>query len=810
MGMRDFGLKEKPVSTWLPYNYHQTPEIVSLQNGSYVASFQLAGRAHESESDITRANWIRELNHAVCSLGDERVSLWSHVIRRRVREYPQAHYTSWFCRNLDDKYRATFDKYSLMVNDLYLSVVFNPSGDPALNILSKAEPMSLSDRLQRRARAIQDMEEINRGLQTAFSAYGARPLKTYDHNGYGFTEVGELYAYLINGEWRRIPVLRNRLGAYLARSRPLFDEYGELAELRSTSGSKLFGMVEITDYDDSTEPGHLNGLLHSNFEFVMTNSFSIRSNRGALAFLARHGQQLRDAQDAATSQIEALGIARDHLASGKIKMGEHHAVIRIMGETPEIVRDNLTVASGILSESAIESAAVDTKAIEAAFWSQLPGNGQWRPRPCPITSENFLSFSSFHNYMSGKADGNPWGAAVSMFKTDSGTPLYFSWQASPVGQDYRGKRVAGNTAVIGKTGTGKTAWLCFAMAQSQKFPAKVAVFDLNNGMELAIRAMHGRYLPLEVGVPSGWNPLHMAPTARNLAIIRRLVVRAVTSEECAVTHRDMAQINQAIKTVMFEVPREHRRFGRLLESLPDPTVDDLDGRPTVHARLAKWCNDGENAWLFDNPVDELDLSRHQIFGFDLTELIASPELLDTAMQYLLHRTESLIDGSPFMYVADEFWRTLDVPALRSLARNKVKTIRKQNGIFVYATQEPGDAINSPIGPTLIQGCATFVFLPNPDADRKDYVEGFKCTEAEFEIIRQLGEKSRKFLLKQGGTSTVADFSLVGFDDEMEILSGTPDTAVIAREIIAKVGDDPEVWVPQFLDQVRGNLIRSHA
>ncbi|MDR2031364.1 MAG: hypothetical protein LBP86_03700 [Azoarcus sp.] len=44
--------------------------------------------------------------------------------------------------------------------------------------------------------------------------------------------------------------------------------------------------------------------------------------------------------------------------------------------------------------------------------------------------------------------------------------------------------------------------------------------------------------------------------------------------------------------------------------------------------------------------------------------------------------------------------------------------------------------------------ATRIFLPNPEADRDDYVNGFKLTEREFQIVKELGEKSRQFLIKR--------------------------------------------------------------
>ena len=71
------------------------------------------------------------------------------------------------------------------------------------------------------------------------------------------------------------------------------------------------------------------------------------------------------------------------------------------------------------------------------------------------------------------------------------------------------------------------------------------------------------------------------------------------------------------------------------------------------------------------------------------------------------------------------------------------------------------------------------------------------TEREFEIVKGLGEKSRMFLIKQGQNSVVAELNLRGFDDELAVLSGNTATSLLAERLVAELGDDPAVWLPEF-------------
>ena len=64
-------------------------------------------------------------------------------------------------------------------------------------------------------------------------------------------------------------------------------------------------------------------------------------------------------------------------------------------------------------------------------------------------------------------------------------------------------------------------------------------------------------------------------------------------------------------------------------------------------------------------------------------------------------------------------------------------------------------------------------------------------------MKGLGEKSRMFLIKQGQNSVLAELNLRGFDDELAVLSGNTATSLLAEKLVAELGDDPAVWLPEF-------------
>jgi type IV secretion system protein VirB4 len=164
---------------------------------------------------------------------------------------------------------------------------------------------------------------------------------------------------------------------------------------------------------------------------------------------------------------------------------------------------------------------------------------------------------------------------------------------------------------------------------------------------------------------------------------------------------------------------------------------------------------------------------------------------------------TLLDGRRFVCWADEFARLLDDNAFEQFAKDGLKVWRKLNGVFCCATQSPSDAIRSGIARTIIEQTATKVFFPNPDADEREYREGFGLSEREFLLIKErLEPGSRKFLVKQSHCSVVCGLDLKGFDSELAVISGRIREVGRMHEAISAAGRAPAQWLPVFLRSLR--------
>lgn len=793
---------EEGASAFIPYISHVTRNAVKLASGDYVQVIRMQGAAHES-ADVEDINsWHDQLNGFMRNIASPQVAIWTHVVRREYGEYPAGEFKSEFCRKFNEKYREHMSGQKMRINELYISLIYRPTPMKAAKLLDLFGKKTAKELQEKQADELEAVQELTNTALAALDRYEPELLGCYERKGVMFSEVLEFLAFLVNGEWRPFALPRAEIRDVLTTSRPFFGK-GGLLSLKGPTRTQYASLLTIQEYPALTCPGILNDLLGAPFDLVVSQSFTFLSKPVATGRMRRQQARMVNAGDLAVSQVEAIDDALDDLQSNRWAMGTHHLTVLILGDDQKTLNDSISSAGAVLSEAGIKWAREDS-GIAGAFYAQLPGNFSYRVRPGDITSRNFAGFSSFHNYPIGRIRGNQWGDAVMMFQTTSGAPYYFSFHKGEQGSD--AKRAAkldpnhkdlANTVVIGKSGTGKTVLEMALLAMTQKFsqPEKgkelsCVLFDKDLGASVGMRAMGGRYYPLKNGMPSGFNPFQMEDTPNNRTFLEKLIKQLVKHDALPITPKQDAEISKAVQGVM-EASRPKRRLRSVLEFM-DPTDDN-----GLHMRLSKWCLDGPLAWLFDNAEDTLRMDNCTMVGFDVTEFLDNEVTRTPTILYLFHRIESLIDGRRIPIFMDEFWKLLNDPAFEDLAQNKLVTIRKQDGFLVMFTQSPKQVLKSPIAYAIIGQTATKIFLPNPEADRDDYVNGFKLTEREYQIIKDLPEKSRQFLIKQGQNSVVAELNLRGFDDELAVLSGNTATSLLAEKLVAELGTDPAVWLPEF-------------
>jgi type IV secretion system protein VirB4 len=772
--------REEGATRHLPYSHHVDERTVATHDGRLMQFIRLRGLLFET-ADTEELNYRADLRDAMLrAIGTSRYAICHHILRRRIDVDLGGEFPDSFSAELDRRWKVRQSAKQLYVNELILTVVRRPLQgkigllDRLRSGPGKASAETLGNDLRQLTSAVD-------GLMSALAGYSPELLRVRSEGADHFSEPLEFLSCLLNGEHRPVRLCHESIASYLPTRRISFGQ--ETIELGPTGHEprRFMGMLSVKDYPGFTTPGMLDDILRLPFEMTVSQSFAFVERKAVLDRMNLAIRRMKSAEDEAVSLRSELSIAKDEVAAGRAAFGEHHTSFAISGDTLAEVDEGIAEVSAALADLGIVAVREEI-ALEPAFWAQFPGNFPYIARRGLVSTGNFASLASLHNFASGRASGNHWGGAVTLLETTSAGPYLFNFHVGDLG----------NFTVIGPSGSGKTVILNFLLAQARKFAPRIIFFDKDRGAELFIRAIGGTYDRLHPELPSGLNPLRLPDTPAN----RQFLMDWLAVLAGGVSAEEAADIRDAVDA-SYAQPVELRQLRYLVDLFRGghrPHSADL------HARLRPWWGEGERAWLFDNETDRTDVDARTV-GFDMTAVLDDPVSRTSAMLYLFHRVEERLDGSPAIIVIDEGWKALDDEVFVRRIKDWEKTIRKRNGIVGFATQNAEDALNSRISGAIIEQAATQIFTPNPKARREDYVGGFGLSDHEYEIVRTLPDSSHAFLVRQGNESAVVRLDLNGEKEILAILSGREKSVRLLDEIRGEVGEDPQVWMPELMERL---------
>ena len=117
----------------IPYSAHVSETLVRTTLGDYVQVMRLGGGSFECADEDQLNSWHERLNVLWRNIASPQVALWTHLIRRRER-VAAGEGGEDFAAALEHKYRDQLSRRRLLVNELYLSLVYRPTAGLATGL----------------------------------------------------------------------------------------------------------------------------------------------------------------------------------------------------------------------------------------------------------------------------------------------------------------------------------------------------------------------------------------------------------------------------------------------------------------------------------------------------------------------------------------------------------------------------------------------------------------------------------------------------------------------------------------------------
>lgn len=778
------GANRKVAEMFPGYRYHLTDRIIYTSDKKMLFTLVIEGMPFESVPDGQLESAFHGVKDFLTGIGKEGdIYLWAQLVKEKISLNDEYHFNNRFLNDFSEKYLLLFTQA-----DFYKTTWYLTFGIPWKDV----------------DEGIEKLNEIADQSLAIFKSFGATVLSV---NSNFVSDTAGYLAFILNKNHSLIPASATPISESISDSE-LYFGYDTLELRGNESETKNFAVnYIIKDFPLYTAPGHWDFLLKLPYEFIITQSFIFEAPAKTLRVIDGQLNKLGSSGDAALAQHEELELGKEVVTSGITLFGSYHCVMTVWGDTPENARK-----AGIKVSSEFVTSGKGFRFIRAAspapfaFFSHMPLSKK-RPLDTRRTVTNLACTFSLHNYSFGKKSGNPPGdgSAIMPMKTVSDGLYYFNTHYTEPHRDMRGKKVAGHAMILGATGTGKTTFEGTAAGFLQRFDPCMFVVDYNQSTHLFVRAYEGQYFTLEQGVYTGLNPWQLtdetdsAHTQELAAFLKEWVkVLACDNQGVPPDDAELAELSYAVDAIL-HIPKNMRRTSVLLEYVT-PGSD-------LAVKLAKWCDDGAYAWATDSPENRFNPFELKKVGFDTTVILEKVNgEIHTACQPILsvlffYKNLMQKAGKLMLSIIEEFWMPANFPLTQAMIMGSLKAGRLKGEMMWLTSQSPEDAINCAIFAALVQQTPTKVFLPNPDADWEGYKK-IGLTEKEFSRLKKLGKESRTMLIKQSGESAFAKMDLYGFDDFLPVISGTTEGIQICKQIWQEMGDDPDIWIPEFRKRLK--------
>jgi type IV secretion system protein VirB4 len=784
------------------YNDHTLRTI----DDALVQIIRLQGLYSEMLDDDSVDIYKYQRNVALEAIADANVGIYVHEIRRKSARWPGGTYKNWWANYLNSRLRQRYERNPLYQHEIYITLVRYRHYKGVVGALDRVfnafDLSGANGKLESQARQARDLEEKTQSLMKSLEHYAPRRLGRVDTDIGPCCEMARFLRYLLTLEDGPVLAPAHNLAQAIATSYLSFGTNPELGkdvfEARGIGHHRVGQVLAMSQWPDGASAGMCDRFQKVPAEVIVTQKFFPIDKLDAN--MASSTSEARLSKDrTTTTQAAQVAQLRQRQAANKAILGEHHMSVLVHvpvnGRAEEALDalDEAVSKTGECFKSLGVKPVVETAGMERAVWSQIPGaTRRHNGRVGKIESVDFACFASLHTFPQGLFEGSLWGDCLLILPTDGLTGYAVTLHEERPGM------VPGHVNVAALTGMGKTFLVGLLVSQADKAEPHVHWFDRENGATVLNQAMEGVDIVLSLTRSLG-NPCKMPDSPQNRAMLRELLQMMATCY--GGVDLDSDAIERIAKAVDDNFDDTKTRF-------EDRRLRNLAWRlgrkdSPLYKAIALWHSDGPNAAVFDNDVDTLDVTQHRHYRYEMRELIkdkeARPELA-LILNYLTHRIEQSLDGSPTIIVWDEAQLLVRNRFWQNKIETYRETFRRRNCVTVFITPDPA-ALYTPVEAVKKQAVTSF-YLANDKAMRRDYIDNLDFSTSEFEFIKYLSPAEYKVLIKKGAHVSVrASFAVADMPEVVAVLSSNDKSVSLMEEIRSELGTtEPHVWVPVFMER----------
>lgn len=794
---------------FIPIACHYNENTLITKNGELIQTIEINGI--NSDKISKKLFNLREMVRAAISSSVEGSSFafWIHTIRRKANLDDDTPYNSFLSANIHDIWRRKNYWHDKFVNRLYITIIHDAPQMKLKNLNSLVN--SLSTKIVTNYESnylIQALEKLTittDKILASLNEYGAEKLGIRFEGEDCYSEMMFLYRRIMQLNEDECPVPITDISSALASHK--YAVGSDKLEVTGYGGKKFAAIMSIKEYQEVSSEA-LDRFLQIPVEMVCTEVFYFVDRSEVVPLFEEQEYILGISGDSELKEIKGITkIISSDQSSAKNNFCHQQISFMVMGEDLSELDKQVKHASDQLAKIGIVHVREDIN-LEKTFWAQLPANFSYLSRMSPTILENTAALASLHNFPTGN-QYNPWGKAVTLLRTEKGTPYFMNFHDQEGGA---------NVCIYGSRNSGKTTLLNFLLSEADKYNPSIVLITNDSTSEIFVKSKGGRCLGSDKGI---LNPLICDDSEESRKFIFDFL-KIIANHYIKPLSEEGVMLAQTLSERVFDLPAGERKLTSLIATIKDSESGGLE----LLERLKVYNSGGAYHGVFESG-ESLDFQEGGLvslnfefyddkvyttnnypkekklveqFEYDLNTRRSLKAAAILALHYLLKQTGQ----GPKIFALDNMGKILNLEFFGWLVDQLSIEIQSNNGAFV-------STVNIDVLQKLfekneesqkwIQQVRTSIFLP-PEIKISSLDKILGLDSAELSKLYDLVVSSRTFLIKQDGNAIASELSIGGLPGIMRILTAGQVEKDIYQEVVKEHGDKvPEDWVEHFYNAV---------
>ncbi|MFP6338706.1 type IV secretion system DNA-binding domain-containing protein [Helicobacter pylori] len=564
-----------------------------------------------------------------------------------------------------------------------------------------------------------------------------------------------LYAEYCNGHYCDFKYKQGRLSDGNIQSHLYFKKDHFIHDYNGIETFKRFIAVKAYDVDNITSLA-LSNLLCEKFNLDILLTIEAMDKERALFFIRERKKRSKNISYQNIEYLEQM-VSTDRAQIQKVSL----SIMVFANSKKELDKKSIIVYNTLKREGF--SAVLESINMRPIFFSFFPERNFLNSRLRPQTSQNIASLIMFEKYQEGFKE-NSWGdCPISVFKNQNGSAHFFNFQAKQ-GRD-RNDNVVGHTMIIGSTGSGKSTFISFLIANLlTKYDMSVVALDRMNGLEIMTDFFEGQYNTANTDGGFYINPFSLKDTEENRQFLANWIKFMLNIDS------DNQQDNKASQSIdkvirdTYNYMGEQKNQINLLEIAKNLGSSEQDFNEILKSQ-------GEKVY-FKKFQDCLDFSKSPLSVINMDAFANDKKLMGLIAMYLFHKLffEAKEHNKPFFLFIDETKDYIMHPIMFAYIANALAQARKINGTLCMAFQKISQVKELGIdkAKSLIGNLSQVIIYPTKDTD--ELIEcGVPLSDSEINFLHNTDMRARQVLVKNIVTNASAFIEIDLKKDLQELL-----------------------------------------